>query len=170
LLLEPETTHNICAFPRVVPCRAPAHHQYGPYRTFVLGNRYLGGRPGLSLSIKASVVHHIVFESHTSTTVIYHTYHQVYHTTSTSSTSPTTLYHHKTISMPASTASALNPRQRLSILTNSTLGHDVSAAFKASTTIASRSSAVNETPAPPPSPVDFSFPSTPADSRRGSSN
>ncbi|KAF1937947.1 hypothetical protein EJ02DRAFT_39401 [Clathrospora elynae] len=67
--------------------------------------------------------------------------------------------------MPSSTASAFNPRQRLSILTNSTLGHDVSAAFKASSNIASRSSDVNETPAPPPSPVDFSFPSTPARSR-----
>ncbi|KAF2244697.1 hypothetical protein BU26DRAFT_84526 [Trematosphaeria pertusa] len=62
--------------------------------------------------------------------------------------------------------SAANPRQRLSILTNSTLGHDVSAAFKASSTISSRSSQeFGETPAPPPSPVDFSFPSTPAEQR-----
>ncbi|KAF2795444.1 hypothetical protein K505DRAFT_239834 [Melanomma pulvis-pyrius CBS 109.77] len=61
--------------------------------------------------------------------------------------------------------STANPRQRLSILTNSTLGHDVSAAFKASS-IASRSTQeVSETPAPPPSPVDFSFPSTPAEHR-----
>lgn len=67
--------------------------------------------------------------------------------------------------MPASTASVFNPRQRLSILTNSTLGHDVSAAFKASTTLTSRSSDVYETPAPPPSPIDFSFPSTPAEQR-----
>ncbi|KAH9875546.1 hypothetical protein J1614_004282 [Plenodomus biglobosus] len=67
--------------------------------------------------------------------------------------------------MPATTASAFNPRQRLSILTNSTLGHDVSAAFKASATLTSRSSNVYETPAPPPSPVDFSFPSTPAEGR-----
>lgn len=65
--------------------------------------------------------------------------------------------------MPSSSA-AFNPRQRLSILTNSTLGHDVSAAFKASS-LASRSSGINETPAPPPSPVDFSFPSTPAEQR-----
>ncbi|KAF2850232.1 hypothetical protein T440DRAFT_397478 [Plenodomus tracheiphilus IPT5] len=65
-----------------------------------------------------------------------------------------------------STASPFNPRQRLSILTNSTLGHDVSAAFKASSaTLTSRSSNVYETPAPPPSPVDFSFPSTPAEGR-----
>jgi hypothetical protein len=75
-----------------------------------------------------------------------------------------------TTEMPASAASAFNPRQRLSIFTNSTLGHDVSAAFKASSSLNSRSSDANETPAPPPSPVDFSFPSTPADSRRGSSN
>ncbi|KAF1919318.1 hypothetical protein BDU57DRAFT_443131 [Ampelomyces quisqualis] len=66
--------------------------------------------------------------------------------------------------MPSSSSAAFNPRQRLSILTNSTLGHDVSAAFKASS-LASRSSNVNETPAPPPSPVDFSFPSTPAEHR-----
>ncbi|KAI8938655.1 hypothetical protein NX059_004525 [Plenodomus lindquistii] len=68
--------------------------------------------------------------------------------------------------MSAATVSPFNPRQRLSILTNSTLGHDVSAAFKASSsttssTMTSRSSNVYETPAPPPSPVDFSFPSTP---------
>ncbi|KAF7680434.1 hypothetical protein GT037_002085 [Alternaria burnsii] len=68
--------------------------------------------------------------------------------------------------MPASAASAFNPRQRLSIFTNSTLGHDVSAAFKASSGLTSRSSDANETPAPPPSPVDFCFPITPADSRR----
>lgn len=66
--------------------------------------------------------------------------------------------------MPSQTAST-NPRQRLSLYTNSTLGHDVSAAFKASN-LSSRSAAeVNETPAPPPSPVDFSFPSTPAEQR-----
>jgi hypothetical protein len=35
--------------------------------------------------------------------------------------------------------------------------------------LTSRSSDANETPAPPPSPVDFCFPITPADSRRGSS-
>lgn len=62
---------------------------------------------------------------------------------------------------PHKMPSAISPRQRLSLLTNSTLGHDVSAAFKASSTTSSRSSDVNETPAPPPSPVDFSFPSTP---------
>ncbi|KAH8726471.1 hypothetical protein GQ44DRAFT_613914 [Phaeosphaeriaceae sp. PMI808] len=66
--------------------------------------------------------------------------------------------------MPASTSNVFNPRQRLSILTNSTLGHDVSAAFKASG-LASRSADINETPAPPPSPVDSSFSSTPADQR-----
>lgn len=69
-----------------------------------------------------------------------------------------------TISMPVHQSTSTNPRQRLSILTNSTLGHDVSAAFKASS--ASRASQeVGETPAPPPSPVDFSFPSTPAEHR-----
>jgi hypothetical protein len=73
--------------------------------------------------------------------------------------------------MPSSSSAAFNPRQRLSILTNSTLGHDVSAAFKASS-LASRSSDINETPAPPPSPVDFSFPSTPQEHRSpgGASN
>ncbi|KAF2688024.1 hypothetical protein K458DRAFT_385590 [Lentithecium fluviatile CBS 122367] len=60
----------------------------------------------------------------------------------------------------------LGEMKRLSILTNASLGHDVSAAFKASNTISSRSTQeFGETPAPPPSPVDFSFPSTPAESR-----
>ncbi|KAF2029893.1 hypothetical protein EK21DRAFT_66695 [Setomelanomma holmii] len=63
--------------------------------------------------------------------------------------------------MPSST---FNPRQRLSILTNSTLGHDVSAAFKASSSRIS-DAGDKETPAPPPSPVDFSFPSTPQEQR-----
>lgn len=67
--------------------------------------------------------------------------------------------------MPSYSASASNPRQRLSILTNSTLGHDVSAAFKASGLISRSTQEVSETPAPPPSPVDFSFPSTPAEQR-----
>ncbi|KAF2134903.1 hypothetical protein P153DRAFT_380715 [Dothidotthia symphoricarpi CBS 119687] len=52
------------------------------------------------------------------------------------------------------------PRQRLSLLTNSTLGHDVSAAFKASPSApSSRTGAivVGETPAPPPSPVEYAF-------------
>ncbi|KAF3033372.1 hypothetical protein E8E12_003660 [Didymella heteroderae] len=68
--------------------------------------------------------------------------------------------------MPSST---FNPRQRLSILTNSTLGHDVSAAFKASSQ-QQRPHVYGETAAPPPSPIDFSFPSTPKEdgSRRGS--
>ncbi|USP77802.1 hypothetical protein yc1106_05076 [Curvularia clavata] len=70
--------------------------------------------------------------------------------------------------MPTSTT-PFNPRKRLSILTNTTLGHDVSAAFKASASL-SRSSSFNETPAPPPSPVDFSFPSTPTESVREGSN
>ena len=65
-----------------------------------------------------------------------------------------------------------SPRHRLSLLTHSTLGHDVSAAFKASSyktsfdsILSSRSSEThaNETPAPPPSPVDFSFPGTPTE-------
>ncbi|EMD63796.1 hypothetical protein COCC4DRAFT_32347 [Bipolaris maydis ATCC 48331] len=71
--------------------------------------------------------------------------------------------------MLSSSSTAFNPRKRLSIFTNSTLGHDVSAAFKASANL-SRASGFNETPAPPPSPVDFSFPSTPTESRRGSTN
>ena len=81
-------------------------------------------------------------------------------------------HHHQTnsqtqpnIKMPS--PAPFNPRQRLSLLTNSTLGHDVSAAFKASSSATSSRSSdvnVNETPAPPPSPVDFSFPSTPAGS------
>ncbi|KAJ4314723.1 hypothetical protein N0V94_006328, partial [Neodidymelliopsis sp. IMI 364377] len=68
--------------------------------------------------------------------------------------------------MPSTT---FNPRQRLSILTNSTLGHDVSAAFKASTGSNSsqeRAIQYGETAAPPPSPIDFSFPSTPKEDRR----
>ncbi|KAF2661800.1 hypothetical protein K491DRAFT_586728 [Lophiostoma macrostomum CBS 122681] len=67
--------------------------------------------------------------------------------------------------MPVHQSSATNPRQRLSILTNSTLGHDVSAAFKASNISTRSSQEINETPAPPPSPIDFSFPSTPAEQR-----
>ncbi|KAF2000516.1 hypothetical protein P154DRAFT_575875 [Amniculicola lignicola CBS 123094] len=68
--------------------------------------------------------------------------------------------------MPLHQPTPSNPRQRLSLFTNSTLGHDVSAAFKASG--ASRASQdINETPAPPPSPVDFSFPSTPNEQRTG---
>lgn len=70
--------------------------------------------------------------------------------------------------MPSTT---FNPRQRLSILTNSTLGHDVSAAFKASSSSTQERSYYGETAAPPPSPIDFSFPSTPTSGkevRRGS--
>ncbi|KAF2834999.1 hypothetical protein M501DRAFT_942797 [Patellaria atrata CBS 101060] len=55
--------------------------------------------------------------------------------------------------------SSTNPRQRLSLYTHSTLGHDVSAAFKASKPNSARSSQIEETPAPPPSPVGFEFPS-----------
>lgn len=54
--------------------------------------------------------------------------------------------------------SAANPRLRLSLYTNSNLGHDVSAALKASQPQSNRSAAIEETPAPPPSPVDFGFP------------
>ncbi|KAJ4992298.1 hypothetical protein SVAN01_02317 [Stagonosporopsis vannaccii] len=70
--------------------------------------------------------------------------------------------------MPSSTLS-LTPRQRLSILTSSSLGHDVSAAFtlKASTSPSQQRSIVyGETAAPPPSPIDFSFPSTPKEGER----
>jgi hypothetical protein len=68
------------------------------------------------------------------------------------------------INMPLYQPTPSNPRQRLSILTNSTLGHDLNAAFKASS-LTSRSQSIEETPAPPPSPVDFSFPNTPAENR-----
>ncbi|KAH6643578.1 hypothetical protein C7974DRAFT_407310 [Boeremia exigua] len=63
--------------------------------------------------------------------------------------------------MPSAT---LNPRQRLSILTNASFGHDVSAAFTvkaAASPSQQRSIVYGETAAPPPSPIDFSFPSTP---------
>ena len=68
--------------------------------------------------------------------------------------------------MPSAT---FNPRQRLSLLTNSTLGLDVSAAFKASSASSTqqRSLVYGETAAPPPSPIDFSFSSTPKEDRRG---
>ncbi|KAF1931802.1 uncharacterized protein M421DRAFT_2430 [Didymella exigua CBS 183.55] len=60
--------------------------------------------------------------------------------------------------MPSST---FNPRQRLSILTNASLGHDVSAAFQASSSSQQeRAHVYGETAAPPPSPIDFSFPSS----------
>ncbi|KAG9206531.1 hypothetical protein G6514_003363 [Epicoccum nigrum] len=60
--------------------------------------------------------------------------------------------------MPSAT---FNPRQRLSILTNASLGHDVSAALSvkiaASNASEQRSYVYGETAAPPPSPIDFSF-------------
>ncbi|KAB2574141.1 hypothetical protein BFW01_g5364 [Lasiodiplodia theobromae] len=51
----------------------------------------------------------------------------------------------------------VHPRERLSLFTHSTLGHDVSAALKASSPLdITRTKAVQETlEAPPPSPVDF---------------
>ncbi|CAI6335158.1 unnamed protein product [Periconia digitata] len=68
--------------------------------------------------------------------------------------------------MPLHQVSVSNPRQRLSIITNASLGRDVSAAFQASSTMSSRATQeYGETPAPPPSPIDFSFPSTPAEQR-----
>lgn len=71
--------------------------------------------------------------------------------------------------MPSATLT-LTPRQRLSILTSSSLGHDVSAAFtlKAASSSPSqqRSIVYGETAAPPPSPIDFSFPSTPKEGER----
>ncbi|OCL02767.1 hypothetical protein AOQ84DRAFT_357223 [Glonium stellatum] len=77
--------------------------------------------------------------------------------------------------MRTSSSTSTNPRQRLSLYTNSTLGHDVSAAFKAShpsstssstsSMTSSRSSTIEETPAPPPSPVDFGYAATPAEQR-----
>lgn len=59
--------------------------------------------------------------------------------------------------MPSAT---FNPRQRLSILTNASLGHDVSAALSvktASSASQQRGYVYGETAAPPPSPIDFSF-------------
>ncbi|KAF3010939.1 hypothetical protein E8E13_010209 [Curvularia kusanoi] len=59
--------------------------------------------------------------------------------------------------MPSAT---FNPRQRLSILTNASLGHDVSAALSlkiSSNAAQQRSHVYGETAAPPPSPIDFSF-------------
>lgn len=61
--------------------------------------------------------------------------------------------------MPSAT---YNPRQRLSILTNASLGHDVSAALSQKTAADAsaayqRSIVYGETAAPPPSPIDFSF-------------
>ncbi|KAF9732987.1 hypothetical protein PMIN06_006895 [Paraphaeosphaeria minitans] len=61
--------------------------------------------------------------------------------------------------------SANNQRHRLAIYTSSNLGHDVSVAFKAGSTFSRSIQEFNETPAPPPSPIDFSFPSTPAEQR-----
>jgi hypothetical protein len=96
--------------------------------------------------------------------IIYHLTWIPHPTSNNNITSPTRNTSITSCKMPSSTSTAFNPRQRLSILTNSTLGHDVSAAFKASN-LASRSSGINETPAPPPSPIDFSYPSTPAEQR-----
>jgi len=47
-------------------------------------------------------------------------------------------------------------RQRLTLNTQSTLAHDITAAFKASPPSHTRAIAV-ETRAPPPSPIDFGF-------------
>ncbi|KAF1809362.1 hypothetical protein P152DRAFT_403512 [Eremomyces bilateralis CBS 781.70] len=62
--------------------------------------------------------------------------------------------------MPAAQSS--HPRVRLSISTHPTLSHDIAAAFKASQPISIRTIGVSvaETPAPPPSPVDFGFTDT----------
>ena len=46
------------------------------------------------------------------------------------------------------------PRKRLSLYTHRTLSHDVSAALKASGPLTIRTTSIEPTPAPPPSPVD----------------
>ncbi|TID22123.1 hypothetical protein E2P81_ATG11232 [Venturia nashicola] len=48
-----------------------------------------------------------------------------------------------------------SPRERLSLHAHRTLSHDVAAAFKASTPLTIRTTNIEPTPAPPPSPVDF---------------
>ena len=156
MLSQSETAHHISYAPFPENQNYPASHQRinnsGPYNFFGFRCNYLVNYPGYSLHFQ--IVSSYLRDS-SSTTYQVHTVKYNHHT--------------QTIKMPASAASAFNPRQRLSIFTNSTLGHDVSAAFKASSGLTSRSSDANETPAPPPSPVDFCFPITPADSRRGSS-
>jgi hypothetical protein len=80
-------------------------------------------------------------------------------------TSPT-LYNITSTTTKMPVTASTNSRQRLSVITNSKLGNDVSAAFKASNSMSSRATQeYGETPAPPPSPIDFSFPSTPAEQR-----
>jgi hypothetical protein len=51
--------------------------------------------------------------------------------------------------------SQISPRERLSLYTHRTLSHDVAAALKASTPLTIRTTNIEPTPAPPPSPVDF---------------
>jgi len=51
--------------------------------------------------------------------------------------------------------SQTNPRERLSLYTHRTLSHDVAAALKASPPLSIRTTNIEPTPAPPPSPVDF---------------
>ncbi|RDI81735.1 hypothetical protein Vi05172_g8153 [Venturia inaequalis] len=48
-----------------------------------------------------------------------------------------------------------SPRERLSLYTHRTLSHDVAAALKASPPLTIRTTNIEPTPAPPPSPVDF---------------
>ncbi|KAF1984442.1 hypothetical protein K402DRAFT_306356, partial [Aulographum hederae CBS 113979] len=57
--------------------------------------------------------------------------------------------------MPQTSTASSTPRQRLSLYSHSSLGHDVSAALKASSPLSIRTNDIQETPAPPPSPVDF---------------
>jgi len=59
--------------------------------------------------------------------------------------------------MPQTTSNCSHPRQRLSLNTHSALGQDVSAALKASPPLTIRTTVIRETPAPPPSPIDFGF-------------
>jgi len=59
--------------------------------------------------------------------------------------------------MPQTTSNPSHPRQRLSLNTHSALGHDVSMALKASPPLTIRTTDIRETPAPPPSPIDFGF-------------
>lgn len=63
----------------------------------------------------------------------------------------------------ASSTSTTQPRQRLSLYINSSLGNDVAAAFKRSDSFDGSRNLIEETPAPPPSPIDFGFSSSASD-------
>ncbi|KAE9973008.1 hypothetical protein EG328_004666 [Venturia inaequalis] len=67
---------------------------------------------------------------------------------------------HPTLTQPPTTHTQFtmpqtSPRERLSLYTHRTLSHDVAAALKASPPLTIRTTNIEPTPAPPPSPVDF---------------